>query len=84
MHVTWHRRAAGPAVDGWGHHPLAISIYEMGWATIRWASPSMSIRIWEVKNPKHHLFLTLVTKGKLKKTTVFVDQTKQLSLKVLL
>jgi hypothetical protein len=27
----------------------------------------MNIRIREVKNPKYHLFLTLVTRGKLKK-----------------
>lgn len=39
----------------------------------------MSIRIREVRNPKHHLFLTLVTRGKLKKATVFVEQTKPLS-----
>lgn len=38
-----------------------------GGATIRRASRAISIRIWEVENPKHHLFLTLSAKGKLTK-----------------
>lgn len=95
---SWHQQVTNAAYNGetgqsWpclSHQGLHGSEHRgapscvPGGAAIRWASRPVSIRIWEVKNPKHHLFLTLLTKGKLKKTTVFAEQTKQLSLKVLL